>query len=223
MIGPGGAVHIIAIAGGSGVGKSSLAAALADALRPRTSVILSEDDYYKDFSHVPGFDPCACNFDEPGTKDHPRLAQDLKCLGRAQSIIRPAYAFATHSRRPRGVPVRAAEIVILEGQHVLFDAEVRSLVDLAVYLDVDADLRFIRRLQRDMTRRRRSVGSIVKQYLHTVRPSHHLYVDPSRAHADLILRESDEHDAAGMAAQHRAWSEAIHQALLVKQAASAAQ
>ena len=208
-------VRVIAIAGGTGVGKSSLAKTLAEALRPLTTAILSEDDYYKDFSHLADFDPGACNFDEPRVRDHRRLARDLTRLRGAQSVIRPAYAFATHSRRPRGVRVAAAEIVILEGQHVLFDPEVRSLVDLAVYLDVDADLRFIRRLQRDMAHRRRRVESIVSQYLQTVRPSHDLYVEPSRARADLVLRESP--DVAGMSAQHRAWSETIRGALMAKE------
>jgi uridine kinase len=207
-----GQVRVIAIVGGSGVGKSSLAQTLAERLRPRTVAMLCEDDYYREFSHLPDFDPAQCNFDEPGAKDHPRLVQDLRRLCGGQGIVRPAYAFATHSRRPRGVRVPPAEVVILEGQHLLCDAELRALIHLAVYLDVDADLRFIRRLRRDMVHRRRGVKSIVHQYLRHVRPSHDLYVEPSRAHADLVLRESP--DVAGMSSQHQAWSDLIIGALL---------
>ena len=182
--------RVIGVAGGSGSGKSLFARAMAARLHPRTVVLISEDDYYRrlDGPHV---DPRQFDFDAPAARDHAHLAADLGRLRQGLAIDRPVYSFRIHAPLKRTVRVAPAEVVIVEGLHVLHDAQVRGLLDFSIFLQVDADIRFIRRLLRDRRQRGRSVQSIAGQYLATVRPAHERFVEPTRVLAHLVLT----HDA----------------------------
>lgn len=181
---------VIGVAGGSGSGKSLFASALAERLSARTVVLLSEDDYYRALGGGPGFDPGQIDFDAPDARDHAKMARDLACLRQGLAIDRPVYSFRTHAPLKRKVRVGPAEVVIVEGLHVLHDAQVRDLLDFSVFLEVDDDIRFIRRLLRDLRERGRSVRSVTRQYLATVKPAHDRFVEPTKAHADLVLGSS---------------------------------
>jgi uridine kinase len=177
---------IIGVAGGSGSGKSLFASALAERLAPRSVVQISEDDYYRRFEG-PEFDPRVFDFDAPSARDHGLLAEHLSRLRQGVAIQRPVYSFRAHAPLKQRVRVEPADMVIVEGLHVLHDADVRAMLDFSVFLDVDDDLRFIRRLLRDTRQRGRSVKSVTDQYLATVKPAHDLHVAPARARADIVL------------------------------------
>jgi uridine kinase len=181
---------LVAITGGSGSGKSTLAMALKAALPPDAAVVMSEDWYYRDCSAFEAFDPATFDFDDIAARDHALMIQHLKALKAGRSITAPAYDFVAHSRRTdMGVAVEPAAVVIVEGAHLLCEAEVAAAFDLRVYLDTPADVRFIRRLLRDQTERGRTARSIVDQYLHTVRPAHERLTGPSRQRADVVVRD----------------------------------
>jgi uridine kinase len=181
---------IIGITGGSGSGKSLFAQALAERLRPRTVVVISEDDYYRRLEG-PDRDPARFDFDAPSARDHARLAEHLGQLRQGQTIARPIYSFRTHAPLKRTVPTAPGEVVIVEGLHVLHDPRVRGLLDFSIFLDVDNDIRFIRRLLRDIRERGRSVRSVVDQYLSTVKPAHDRFVEPVKGLASLVLTGGD--------------------------------
>ncbi len=185
--GPGNGQLVIGVAGGSGCGKTLFAKALAARLRPRTVALISEDDYYRRLEG-PNVDPRRFDFDAPSARDHARLAADLARLRQGQAIAAPVYSFRRHAPLKRTIPTPAAQVVIVEGLHVLHAPEVRGLLDFSIFLEVDADIRFIRRLLRDTRERGRSVKSVTDQYLATVKPAHERYVEPGKALADLVLR-----------------------------------
>lgn len=184
--GRGGCRLIIGVAGGSGSGKSLFAGALAERLRPRQVVLISEDHYYRRVEG-PDFDPRRFDFDVPEAIDHPRLAEHLARLRQGRPIDRPVYSFRIHAPLKRCVRIAGAEVVIVEGLHVLHDAGVRAALDFSLFLDVEGDIRFIRRLLRDTRERGRSVKSVTDQYLATVKPAHDRFVQPSAAAANLVL------------------------------------
>ncbi len=184
-----GATHrprIIGVAGGSGSGKSLFASALAERLAPRSVVLISEDDYYRHFEG-PDFDPRVFDFDVPSARDHGLLSEHLGRLRQGLAIRRPVYSFRIHAPLKRRVRVEPAEVVIVEGLHVLHDKAVRARLDFSIFLEVDDDLRFIRRLLRDTRQRGRSVKSVTDQYLGTVKPAHDAHVAPAKVRADLVL------------------------------------
>lgn len=181
---------LIAITGGSGSGKSTLAEALISSLPEGCATLLREDSYYKDAASVPGFDPATHDFDHVDARDHDLLIRDLKALKAGQDIVAPIYSFITHGRETGGEPVRAAEVVVIEGTHVLCNAALCDLFDIKVFVDTPADIRFIRRLLRDQIERGRTADSVVNQYLLTVRPGHESFTEPSRVHADFIVADA---------------------------------
>ena len=179
--------RIIGVAGGSGSGKSLFAGALARRLAPRSVVLISEDDYYRRFEG-PDFDPSTFDFDDPSARDHGLLAEHLGRLRAGCPIDRPVYSFRIHAPLRRRVRVEPAQWVIVEGLHLLHDPDVRARLDFSIFLEVDDDVRFIRRLLRDTRQRGRSVRSVTDQYLATVKPAHDRHVAPAGARADLVLR-----------------------------------
>ena len=181
---------LIAITGGSGSGKSTLAEALISALPDGVATLIREDSYYKDAASVPGFDPATHDFDHVDARDHDLLIRDLTSLKNGQDIVAPIYSFITHGREPGGEPVRAAEVVIIEGTHLLCNPQLAALFDVKVFVDTPADIRFIRRLLRDQAERGRTADSVVSQYLLTVRPGHEAFTEPSRIHADFIVADA---------------------------------
>lgn len=181
---------LIAITGGSGSGKSTLAEALVASLAPGAAVLMREDSYYRDAASLPGFDAATFDFDDVTARDHELMIRDLRALKSGQDIVAPVYSFIHHGREPGGEPVRAAEVVIVEGTHVLCTPELVDLFDIRVFVDTPADIRFIRRLLRDQRERGRTADSVVAQYLATVRPGHERLTEPSRVNADFVIADA---------------------------------
>jgi uridine kinase len=175
---------VIGISGGSGSGKTALADALRDALLPRVSVCLSQDRYYRSLAG----DPACHNFDHPDSLDWKLFAAQLEQLRRGQAVEVPDYCFVSH-RRIGSRPMSPAEILILEGTLILSRPEIANQLDLAVYIDIEPDIRVLRRLLRDLKERGRTADSVVEQYLGSVRPMHAQFVAPSRERAHMVLGE----------------------------------
>ena len=181
---------LIAITGGSGSGKSTLAEALVAALPPGAAVLLREDAYYRDAASLPDFDPATFDFDDVAARDHALMIEDLRRLKAGHDIVAPIYSFIHHGREPGGEAVPAAEVVIVEGTHVLCTPDLTALFDIRVFVDTPADIRFIRRLLRDQAERGRTAGSVIDQYLATVRPGHERLTEPSRVNADFVVADA---------------------------------
>jgi uridine kinase len=194
---------LIGVAGGTGSGKTLLTTAVAARYARLGVCIIDQDSYYHDQSHLSLEERNRLNFDQASAIDHDLLFGHLQQLLAGQAIEKPRYDFATHTRRPENDGVSPQPIIFLEGLFALWDSKCRSLMDLKVYVEADADIRFIRRLRRDILERGRTVESVVEQYLTTVRPMHQLYVEPTRAHADLIVDNTDSVEPA-VAAVERA-------------------
>jgi len=181
---------LIAITGGSGSGKSTLAEALAAALPEGASVLVREDSYYRDAASLPDFDAATFDFDDVTARDHELMAADLTRLKAGKPVTAPVYSFIHHGREPEGEAIPAAEVVIVEGTHVLCTPEMTALFDIRVFVDTPADIRFIRRLLRDQAERGRTADSVVQQYLATVRPGHERLTEPSKVHADFVIADA---------------------------------
>lgn len=181
---------LIAITGGSGSGKSTLAEALVSALPDGSAVLLREDSYYRDAADLPDFDPHTFDFDDVAARDHALMIRDLATLKAGGGITAPIYSFIRHGREPGGEAVAAAEVVVVEGTHVLCTPALVSLFDIRVFVDTPADIRFIRRLLRDQAERGRTAESVIDQYLATVRPGHERLTEPSRLNADFVVADA---------------------------------
>jgi uridine kinase len=183
-----GSLIIIGIAGASGSGKSLLAKTIVNELGSDRVVVISEDSYYKDLSHLTLEQRAKVNFDHPDAFDHAFLVQQLKALRAGQDIDVPIYDFVTHSRTDKKCPISHNKtIVVLEGILLFVDPTLRKLMDIRIYVDTSLDIAFIRRLERDVFERGRTMESVVTQYQNTVRPMFVKYVNPSKRHADIIV------------------------------------
>ncbi|GMV41930.1 MAG: uridine kinase [Myxococcales bacterium] len=187
---------VIGIAGGTGSGKTTVAGRIARDLGTGRVVTVVQDNYYRDWSHLPPQERDRVNFDHPSAIDAALMGAHVGALKRGQAIDMPTYDFRTHTRTDRTVRVEPAEILIVEGILVLELEETRSLMDVKLYVETDDDLRFIRRLRRDVEERGRSVSSVIDQYLETVRPMHREFVEKSRRNADIILPWDERNEAA---------------------------
>lgn len=177
----------VAVAGGSGSGKTSLTRALVESLGANRCAVLDHDSYYRDLSHLPLPDRARANFDHPESLENGLLADHLAALRASLAVQRPGYDFTTHTRRPATTKVEPRPIILCEGILLLAVPELRDAFDLRVFVDTPADVRALRRVQRDIVERGRTVESIVAQYLQSVRPMHERFVEPARATADLVL------------------------------------
>ena len=181
---------LIAITGGSGSGKSTLAEALLTSLPPGAAALMREDSYYRDAASLPGFDATTFDFDDVAARDHDLLIADLIRLKAGKPVTAPVYSFIHHGREPEGEPIPTADVVIVEGTHVLCTPALVELFDIRVFVDTPADIRFIRRLLRDQAERGRTAQSVIDQYLKTVRPGHERLTEPSRTRADFIIADA---------------------------------
>ncbi len=179
----------IGIAGGSGSGKTTLARLIMEHIGPEHIAFLPHDAYYKDFSHLPLEERARQNFDHPNALETDLLIEHIQALKRGEPVHRPVYDFATYSRKPETVLVEPRPVILVEGILVLAEPRLRALFDLKLYVDTDPDIRFIRRLLRDIRERGRTLDMVVEQYLRTVRPMHLEFVEPSKRYADLIIPE----------------------------------
>jgi uridine kinase len=178
---------LIGISGGSGAGKSTVVDLIRGQCKERSIAVIHQDHYYRDQSHLGEDERTAVNFDHPDSVDLDLMTEHACALVRGEKIKRPSYDFVTHTRSTETVEVFPEEIMIFDGIFSLYPQRLRALFDLKVYVDVPADLRLVRRIERDGRIRGRDCKGVIGQYLATVRPMHILYVEPSKSHADIVL------------------------------------
>jgi len=180
---------VIGIAGGSGSGKTTLAHLVLQRVGPDRIAYLPHDAYYKDLSSLPTNQRITINFDHPDSLDTTLLTQHVQQLKKNQPIDMPVYDFKNHTRTDKTIRVEPRPVIMVEGILILSDPELRKLLDVKIFVDTDSDIRFIRRLERDIQERGRTTEIVVKQYLSTVRPMHMEFVEPSKRYADVIVPE----------------------------------
>lgn len=178
---------LIGIAGGSGSGKTLVAKRIFDELGSEKVIIIQQDSYYKDLSHLGLADRKKQNFDHPDAFDQQLLISHLKNLLAGKYIDQPIYDYTIHSRKSETKRIGKHVIIVLEGILILLEPELRNLMDMKIYVDTDDDIRLIRRIRRDVTERGRSLESILDQYENSVRPMHLQFVDPTKRYADIII------------------------------------
>ena len=185
---------IIGITGGSGSGKSTVVKRIKG--RYPNAVLIEMDNYYKSATFVNNSNITAYNFDHPDAFDMDLMMQNLASLKEGKSCMMPQYDFVHHTRKEEFVKVEPSSIIVIDGLMVFYDERVRKLLDLKLYVDTPADIRFIRRLKRDVAERGRTVESVIEQYTNVVRPGHYNFIEPSKAYADLIIPEGGYNDNA---------------------------
>ena len=187
---------IVGVAGGSGSGKTTVVDEICRRLQPYPVSVIRHDAYYKDLTHLSLKEREKINFDHPNALDTDLLVEHLTRLRAGEAVDVPVYDFTTHTRTGDVQRIEATRVVVVDGILVLADPRLRDLLDLRVFVDTDADIRFIRRLRRDMRERGRSVQSVVDQYQRTVRPMHLAFVEGSRTFADIIIPDGGRNTAA---------------------------
>jgi uridine kinase len=180
---------VIGIAGGSGSGKTTIASAVVAEVGEGEVTVLEHDSYYRHFEGLTFEERSRINYDHPDSLETELMVRHLERLLEGRAIDRPVYDFTTHLRSSETVNVQPRPVILVDGILVLVDPQLRALLDLKVYVDTDADVRVLRRLQRDITERGRTIESVIQQYLTTVRPMHLQFVEPSKVYADLIIPE----------------------------------
>lgn len=181
---------IIGIAGGSASGKTSVAEILRDAYDGSKSVtIIRQDDYYKDQSDMEFSERLKTNYDHPFAFDNDLLIKQLNDLIAGKEIQKPTYDYVKHTRSDITEVIKPCDVIVMEGLFVLQDEAIRNMLDMKIYIDTDADIRFIRRLKRDVKDRGRTLESVCDQYMSTVRVMHNAFVEPSKKYADVIIPE----------------------------------
>ncbi|HKP54080.1 MAG TPA: uridine kinase [Chloroflexia bacterium] len=186
----------IGVAGGSGSGKTTVVRALVEAVGAENAALLPHDAYYHDYSHLSIEERAQVNWDHPDSLETSLLVKHIARLVEGQAIERPQYDFRIYSRLAETVRIEPSPVVIVDGILILVERELRDLLDIKVFVDTDADIRFIRRLTRDVAERDRPVVSVIEQYLGTVRPMHLDFVEPSKRYADLIIPEGGHNRVA---------------------------
>jgi uridine kinase len=187
---------VIGITGGSGSGKTSVTKAIYESFKGHSILILEQDYYYKDQSHLPFDQRLKTNYDHPLAFDNDLLIKHIEQLLRYESIDKPVYDYLMHTRSNEVIKVEPKDVIILEGILVLEDARLRNLMDMKLYVDTDADLRIIRRLMRDIKERGRSIDSVIEQYVNVVRPMHNQFIEPTKRYADIIIPEGGHNHVA---------------------------
>jgi uridine kinase len=180
---------IIGVAGGSGAGKTTVANKIIKKLGNIDAVVIPHDAYYENNNHLPLREREQINYDHPDALETDLLVRHLKELSVGRKIEMPVYDFTTHSRKETGMVVKPAPLIIVDGILIFVEAALREIMDVKIFVNTDSDIRFIRRLTRDMKERNRSMESVIKQYLSTVKPMHTAFVEPSRRYADIIIPE----------------------------------
>ncbi len=181
------APFVLGVAGGSGSGKTTVAERLAGFVGHGSLALVRLDSYYRDEPDLTLAERAAQNYDHPDAFDWPLFMAHVHALCAGRPIDMPLYDFAAYCRESDTVRVAPARIVVVEGILVLYEPELRDLCDLRVFVDTDADVRLVRRLQRDVSERGRTLSSVLEQYLATVRPSHLQFVEPTKRYADVIV------------------------------------
>ncbi|MDY0134029.1 MAG: uridine kinase [Acholeplasmatales bacterium] len=187
---------IIAVAGGSASGKTTVVEEVISKLKKEFVVVIMHDDYYKEHNHLSLEERKMVNYDHPDSIDNELFLKHVNKLLKGEEINKPIYDFNTYSRLEKTEKITPKKVIILEGILVLTDKRIRELADIKLYVDLDSDMRFIRRMERDIKERGRTVESVVDQYLKTVKPMHHQFVEPTKRYADVIIPNDHKHDVA---------------------------
>ncbi len=187
---------VIGIAGGSGSGKTTVANAILQRVGRDHIAFLQHDSYYKDLSGLPPVQRAEINFDHPNSLETDLLIEHIASLRDGKPVAVPIYDFSTDRRTDQTFIVEPCSVILVEGILIFTEAKLRDMFDVKIFVDTDADLRFIRRLERDLAERGRSTESVIKQYQSTVRPMHLEFVEPSKRYADVIIPEGGFNTAA---------------------------
>ena len=187
---------VIGVAGGSGSGKTTVVSRITDALGGEHVSVLEHDRYYRDRNDLRLEERAALNYDHPDSLETDLLVRHVQALREGHDVEAPVYDFARHTRTAATETISPARAIIIEGILIYTDAPLRALMDVKVFVDTDADTRFIRRLQRDTSARGRTVQSVIEQYLSTVKPMHLEFVEPSKRYADIIIPQGGHNAVA---------------------------
>lgn len=187
---------VIGIAGGSGSGKTTVAQEILQRVGPDRIAFLQHDSYYKDLSGLPPTQRAEVNFDHPNSLETDLLIEHIAALRDGKAVEVPIYDFSTHSRTVRTFTVQPRRVILVEGILIFTEAALRNMFDVKIFVDTDSDIRFIRRLERDIAERGRTTSSVIHQYQATVRPMHLEFVEPSKRYADIIIPEGGFNTAA---------------------------
>ena len=187
---------LIGLAGGTSSGKTSLARSIVHRIGEDNAILLSQDAYYFDPSHLPFEERTKINYDHPDSYETSLLLEHLDTLKAGQSVPRLAYNYVEHARVDTGELIESADVILLEGIMVLAEEALRERFDMKLFIDTDADVRILRRLARDMSDRGRTLESVTEQYLESVRPMHLQFTEPSKKYADLIVPEGAGNEVA---------------------------
>lgn len=188
---------LIGIAGGSASGKTSISTQLKERYEDTNSVvIIRQDDYYKDQSYKTMEERLKTNYDHPSAFDNDLFVSQLTDLIERKAIKKPIYDFVQHTRSDVVEVIEPSDVIVIEGLFILENERLRNLCDIKIFVDTDADIRFIRRLLRDVKERGRTVDSVVNQYCSTVRDMHNLYIEPSKRFADVVIPEGGHNEVA---------------------------
>ncbi|GGB28744.1 uridine kinase [Virgibacillus dakarensis] len=187
---------VIGVAGGSGSGKTTVTRSICQRFSDKTILVIEQDYYYKDQSHLPFEERLNTNYDHPLAFDNDLLIQHIHDLMKQKPIEKPVYDYKLHTRSNKVIPVEPKEVIILEGILILEDPRLIDLMDIKVFVDTDADVRIIRRLLRDIKERGRTLDSVIDQYINNVRPMHLQFVEPTKRYADIIIPEGGQNHVA---------------------------
>lgn len=179
----------IAIAGGTGSGKTTVANVILARVGQEKIAYLPHDAYYHNLANLPEEERARVNYDHPDSLESSLLIEHIKALKSGKSIELPVYDFTTHSRTQETIHVEARPILLVEGILIFWEKSLREMFDIKIFVDTDPDIRFIRRLERDISERGRTMNSVINQYQSTVRPMHLEFVEPSKRYADIIIPE----------------------------------
>jgi uridine kinase len=187
---------VIGVTGGTGSGKTSVSKAIYHYFKGHSILLLEQDDYYKDQSHLPFEERLQTNYDHPFAFDQDLLIAHLQDLLQYKPIKKPIYDYALYTRSADTIMIKPKDVIILEGILVLEDERLRNLMDIKLFVDTDADIRILRRLMRDIQDRGRTVDSVVSQYLSVVRPMHNQFIEPTKRYADVIIPQGGQNHVA---------------------------
>ncbi len=180
---------LIGITGGTGSGKSTVSKEILKSIHEKNVAIIEQDSYYKNQSHLSFEERIKTNYDHPFAFDNDLLIEHLRDLLDNKPIEKPIYDFEKHTRKTETITVEPKKIIMLEGILILNNEDIRNLCDIKIFVDTDSDVRVIRRIERDIKERGRTLDSVIEQYMSTVRPAHLQFVEPSKKYADIIIPE----------------------------------